>query len=290
VYAVLYYVIFRFLIKAMDLKTPGREDVAASSDSGSIEDLPFNVLTAMGGESNIKHLDACITRLRVEVNDTSEVDEATLKNLGASGVMKVGNNMQAIFGTKSDRNKNDMQRIIDGEITSADETTVPEDTEDEKTVIDNPLSADTKDIFSPIKGKAVSLEEVPDQVFSEKMMGDGLAIKPSEGVVRAPFDGEVVTDFPTKHALGLTNAGGLEVLVHIGLDTVNLKGEGFKLHVSTGDTFKKGDILLEFDLDYIRENAKSDITPVIITGPANIQIATVNKGEVDNEDIIINVK
>src|SRR5699024_1617546 len=174
--------------------------------------------------------------------------------------------------------------------TSADETTVSDDADAEEAVSDSPLNADTKDIFSPIKGEAVALEEVPDQVFSGKMMGDGLAIKPSEGVVRAPSDGEVVTDFPTKHALGLTNEGGLEVLVHIGLDTVNLKGEGFKLHVSTGDTFKKGDILLEFDLDYIKENAKSDITPVIITGPANIQIAAANEGEVDNEDIIINVK
>lgn len=290
VYAVIYYVIFRFLIQKLDLKTPGREDEAAGSESGEVKDLPFNVLTAMGGESNIKHLDACITRLRVEVKDTTEVDEETLKNLGASGVMKVGNNMQAIFGTKSDLIKNDMQRIIDGEITSADETTVSDDADAEEAVSGSPLNADTKDIFSPIKGEAVSLEEVPDQVFSGKMMGDGLAIKPSEGIVRAPFDGEVVTDFPTKHALGLTNAGGLEVLVHIGLDTVNLKGEGFKLHVSTGDTFNKGDVLMEFDLDYIREHAKSAITPIIITGPANIEIAAANTGEVDNDDIIINVK
>src|SRR5699024_2669228 len=122
------------------------------------------------------------------------------------------------------------------------------------------------------------------------MMGDGLAIKPSEGMVRAPFEGEVVTDFPTKHALGLTNAGGLVLLVHIGLDTVNLKGEGVKLHVSTGDTFNTGDVLMEFDLDYIRENAKSDITPIIITGPANIEISAANTGEVDNDDNIINVK
>ncbi len=139
-----------------------------------------------------------ITRLRVEVKDTDAVDEAELKALGASGVMKVGKNMQAIFGPKSDQI-----------------------------------------IYSPIEGEAVELTEVPDQVFSEKMMGDGVAIKPTSGIVRAPFDGEVVTDFPTKHALGLTNEGGLELLVHFGLDTVNLKGEGFDLKVSPGETVEK---------------------------------------------------
>lgn len=290
VYAVIYYVIFRFLIQMMNLKTPGREEDEAAAGAGDVEELPFNVLTAMGGESNIKHLDACITRLRVEVKDTETVDGDMLKNLGASGVMKVGNNMQAIFGTKSDQIKTDMEKIIDGEINSPEETTVTEDSDTDEEQGDSPLSADTKDIFSPVAGEAVSLDEVPDQVFSERMMGEGIAIKPAAGEVRAPFDGEVVTDFPTKHALGLTNDGGLEVLIHIGLDTVNLKGEGFTSHIATGDTFKKGDILLEFDMDYIKDNAKSDITPVIITGPAGVEIAALNTGDVDNDDIIINVK
>src|SRR5699024_10960116 len=110
------------------------------------------------------------------------------------------------------------------------------------------------------------------------------------GIVKAPFDGEVVTDFPTKHALGLTNDSGLELLVHFGLDTVNLKGEGFDLKVAAGDTFKKGDVLMEADLEYIRENAQSDITPIIITGPAGTEVAASEKGKVTNEDIIINIK
>ncbi|MBY8910660.1 PTS glucose transporter subunit IIA, partial [Salinicoccus roseus] len=147
-----------------------------------------------------------------------------------------------------------------------------------------------KDIYSPIEGEAVELTEVPDQVFSEKMMGDGVAIKPTSGTVRAPFDGEVVTDFPTKHALGLTNEGGLELLVHFGLDTVNLKGEGFDLKVAAGDKIKKGDVLMEVDLDYIRENAKSDITPIIITGPAGTEIAARELGSVTNDDVVINIK
>ena len=292
VYAVIYYVVFRVLIQAMDLKTPGREDASAETTTSTAQELPFNVLTAMGGEENIKHLDACITRLRVEVKDTAAVDEVELKALGASGVMKVGKNMQAIFGPKSDQIRNDMQRIIDGEITSPAEATVTESTEDDvEEAKDTQMMDDAnKDIYSPIEGEAVELTEVPDQVFSEKMMGDGVAIKPTSGTVRAPFDGEVVTDFPTKHALGLTNEGGLELLVHFGLDTVNLKGEGFDLKVAAGDKIKKGDVLMEVDLDYIRENAKSDITPIIITGPAGTEIAARELGSVTNDDVVINIK
>ncbi|MHC0551671.1 glucose-specific PTS transporter subunit IIBC [Salinicoccus sp. CNSTN-B1] len=292
VYAVIYYTVFRVLIQALDFKTPGREDDSAEVTTSTAQELPFSVLTAMGGEENIKHLDACITRLRVEVSDTAVVDESKLKSLGASGVMKVGNNMQAIFGPKSDQIRNDMQRIIDGEITSPAETTVTDSTAEEVEAAagEEMMQDNDKDIYSPLEGEAVELSEVPDQVFSEKMMGDGIAVKPTDGIVRAPFDGEVVTDFPTKHALGLKNAGGLELLVHFGLDTVNLKGEGFDLKVKTGDEIKKGDVLMKVDLEYIREHAKSDITPIIITGPAGVEIAARELGPVTNEDVIINVK
>ncbi|KKK35084.1 PTS system glucose-specific transporter subunit IICBA [Salinicoccus sediminis] len=290
VYAVVYYVLFRVLIKVMNLKTPGREDEERTAASSNVQELPFNVLTAMGGKENIKHLDACITRLRVEVADTGSVNEAELKALGASGVMKVGNNMQAIFGPKSDQIKHDMQQIMDGVITSPEETTVTEDDESVSEATSQIMTDENKDIFSPIEGEAVDLAEVPDQVFSEKMMGDGIAIKPIDGTVRAPFDGEVVTDFPTKHALGLVNEGGLELLIHFGLDTVNLKGEGFDLKVAAGDKIKKGDVLMEVDLEYIRENAKSDITPIIITGPAGTEIAARENGAVSNDDVVINIK
>ncbi|WP_411842729.1 glucose-specific PTS transporter subunit IIBC [Salinicoccus sp. HZC-1] len=289
-YAVIYYVLFRVLIQVLNLKTPGREDEERTTTASTVQELPFNVLAAMGGKENIKHLDACITRLRVEVADTSSVNEAELKALGASGVMKVGNNMQAIFGPKSDQIKNDMQEIMDGNISSPEETTVTQDDETVSEATAQIMTDENKDIYSPIEGEAVNLSEVPDQVFSEKMMGDGIAIKPISGTVRAPFDGEIVTDFPTKHALGLVNEGGLEVLIHFGLDTVNLKGEGFDLKVVTGDKIKKGDVLMEVDLDYIRENAKSDITPIIITGPAGTEIAARENGAVSNDDIVINIK
>ncbi len=122
------------------------------------------------------------------------------------------------------------------------------------------------------------LSDVPDQVFSEKMMGDGIAIAPTKGEVRAPFNGKVQMFFPTKHAIGLVSDEGTELLIHVGLDTVKLNGEGFTMQVEEGQTIQTGDVLLTFDLDYIRENAKSDITPIILT-QGNINDVTVSEGQ-----------
>jgi PTS system glucose-specific IIA component len=121
------------------------------------------------------------------------------------------------------------------------------------------------DVYTPVSGKILSLEEVPDPVFSEKMMGDGIAIEPSDGRVVAPFDGDIMQIFPTKHAVGIKAANGAEILIHVGLETVSMKGEGFESHVSQGDKVKKGDLLITFDLNLIREKANSTITPIIVT-------------------------
>ncbi|WP_042463284.1 PTS sugar transporter subunit IIA [Neobacillus dielmonensis] len=123
----------------------------------------------------------------------------------------------------------------------------------------------TETIVSPITGTIVKIEDVPDQVFSEKMIGDGLAIQPSEGVVVAPIDGEVVQIFPTNHAVGIRSKNGLEVLIHIGMDTVAMNGEGFEGHVAQGDKVKAGDKLVTFNLDLVKEKAESTISPVVIT-------------------------
>ncbi|RLY86032.1 PTS glucose transporter subunit IICBA, partial [Staphylococcus hominis] len=186
VYAVIYYVVFRFLIVKFNFKTPGREDKQASVANTSASKLPFDVLDAMGGKENIKHLDACITRLRVEVNDKSKVDVEGLKALGASGVLEVGNNMQAIFGPKSDQIKHDMARIMNGDITKPSETTVTEDTSDEPVQLEEVKETD---IYAPGTGHIIPLSEVPDKVFSEKMMGDGIGFVPEKGEIVAPFDG-----------------------------------------------------------------------------------------------------
>ncbi|GJF39597.1 PTS glucose EIICBA component [Staphylococcus argenteus] len=282
VYAVIYYFVFRFLIVKLKYKTPGREDKQSQAATASATELPYAVLEAMGGKANIKHLDACITRLRVEVNDKSKVDVPGLKDLGASGVLEVGNNMQAIFGPKSDQIKHEMQQIMNGQVVE-NPTTMEED-KDETVVVAEDKSTTSEVshvVHAPLTGEVTPLSKVPDQVFSEKMMGDGIAIKPSQGEVRAPFNGKVQMIFPTKHAIGLVSDSGLELLIHIGLDTVKLNGEGFTLHVEEGQEVKQGDLLISFDLDYIRNNAKSDITPIIVT-QGNITNLDFKQGEHGN--------
>ncbi|HDJ3185070.1 TPA: PTS transporter subunit EIIC [Staphylococcus aureus] len=282
VYAVIYYFVFRFLIVKLKYKTPGREDKQSQASTASATELPYAVLEAMGGKENIKHLDACITRLRVEVNDKSKVDVPGLKDLGASGVLEVGNNMQAIFGPKSDQIKHEMQQIMNGQV--VENPTTMEDDKDETVVVAEDKSATSElshIVHAPLTGEVTPLSEVPDQVFSEKMMGDGIAIKPSQGEVRAPFNGKVQMIFPTKHAIGLVSDSGLELLIHIGLDTVKLNGEGFTLHVEEGQEVKQGDLLINFDLDYIRKHAKSDITPIIVT-QGNITNLDFKQGEHGN--------
>ncbi|HDA7183524.1 TPA: PTS transporter subunit IIABC [Staphylococcus aureus] len=282
VYAVIYYFVFRFLIVKLKYKTPGREDKQSQAATASATELPYAVLEAMGGKANIKHLDACITRLRVEVNDKSKVDVPGLKDLGASGVLEVGNNMQAIFGPKSDQIKHEMQQIMNGQV--VENPTTMEDDKDETVVVAEDKSATSElshIVHAPLTGEVTPLSEAPDQVFSEKMMGDGIAIKPSQGEVRAPFNGKVQMIFPTKHAIGLVSDSGLELLIHIGLDTVKLNGEGFTLHVEEGQEVKQGDLLINFDLDYIRNHAKSDITPIIVT-QGNITNLDFKQGEHGN--------
>ncbi|WP_420173076.1 glucose-specific PTS transporter subunit IIBC [Staphylococcus aureus] len=282
VYAVIYYFVFRFLIVKLKYKTPGREDKQSQAVTASATELPYAVLEAMGGKANIKHLDACITRLRVEVNDKSKVDVPGLKDLGASSVLEVGNNMQAIFGPKSDQIKHEMQQIMNGQV--VENPTTMEDDKDETVVVAEDKSATSElshIVHAPLTGEVTPLSEVPDQVFSEKMMGDGIAIKPSQGEVRAPFNGKIQMIFPTKHAIGLVSDSGLELLIHIGLDTVKLNGEGFTLHVEEGQEVKQGDLLINFDLDYIRNHAKSDITPIIVT-QGNITNLDFKQGEHGN--------
>ncbi|GEP83531.1 glucose-specific phosphotransferase system enzym II, factor IIB [Staphylococcus piscifermentans] len=286
-YAFIYYFLFTFLIKKLNLKTPGREDKEVENKDVSVSELPFEVLAAMGHKENIKHLDACITRLRVEVRDKELVDVEKLKQLGASGVLEVGNNMQAIFGPKSDQIKHDMQQIMDGTISSPAETTVTEDGDLETAEI---VAEGGALVYAPITGEAVALSEVPDKVFSEKMMGDGIAIKPETGEVVAPFDGTVKMVFPTKHALGLESKDGIELLIHFGLETVKLEGEGFEILVQENEPIILGQPLMKVDLDYIKEHADSTITPIIITntGSANIEVLHSGKVEQGEKLILVN--
>ncbi|EHD0820622.1 PTS transporter subunit EIIC [Staphylococcus pseudintermedius] len=284
VYAIIYYFLFTFVIKHMNLKTPGREDEVAETRDTSVERLPFDVLDAMGGKDNVKHLDACITRLRVEVLDKAKVDVNALKELGAAGVLEVGNNMQAIFGPKSDQIKHDMALIMKGEITSPSQTTVSE--EDEAVHIDGSRSVT---IVAPCDGEVIPLSEVPDQVFSGGMMGDGVGFIPRQSEIVAPFHGKVQALFPTKHAIGIESTDGVELLIHIGIDTVKLNGEGFESFVKVGDEVAEGQLLMKVDLEYLQQHAPSIVTPMIVTNLGERQIEVEDVKEVEKGQRVFTV-
>jgi glucose PTS system EIICBA or EIICB component len=291
VFAVVYYFGFRFAIRTFNLKTPGREleeeeNQAPTGKSGS-GDLASNILDAMGGKGNIAHLDACITRLRVSVNDIKDVDKAQLKKLGAAGVLEVGNNIQAIFGPRSETIKGQMKDIMDGKkprtTVKAPEKGVEQQIEEiNPEALQNARSTEDEGFMAPLKGELKPITEVPDQVFAGKMMGDGFAIVPVEGTIVSPVNGKIVNLFPTKHAIGILSDTGREILIHVGIDTVNLKGQGFETLVAENDIVEQGQPLLKVDLDYIKEHATSTITPIVFTNLAEGEKVVIEKpGQVD---------
>lgn len=292
-FALIYYFGFRFAIQKFNLMTPGRETAtegaAGMSGATSDDELPREIIAAFGGQENLKHLDACITRLRITVNEKDKVNKDQLKALGASGVMEVGNNVQAIFGPKSDAIKSQMQDVIAGK------TPVPiVEKETAATAMDTASAEDIQamSITSPAAGRLIRIDEVEDEVFSGKMMGDGFAIVPEEGIFRAPANGTITTVFPTKHAVGMQTDEGTEILIHIGLDTVNMKGEGFEVFVAENGKVKQGDILVKADLEKIRQEAASTTTPVVFTNLDKEYTVSVESGKTvrAEEDGIITIK
>jgi PTS system D-glucosamine-specific IIC component len=300
VFSLIYYFGFRFAIRKFNLKTPGREDAEEESDDNksadSAGDLPYNILESLGGSENIKHLDACITRLRVTVKDVKAVDKNRLKRLGAAGVLEVGNNIQAIYGPKSDNLKTQIQDVMSGRTPRpakpvSPETEVQEQVED---VVAGPIKNEVSEFsfVSPLTGEIHPITDVPDQVFSGKMMGDGFAITPADGTIVSPVNGRILNVFPTKHAIGLESENGTEILIHVGIDTVNLKGEGFEAFVQEGDIVTKGQKLLEVNFDFVKQHAPSIMTPIIFTNLNEGESVTIKaSGSVKaGEDHIISIE
>lgn len=275
-FAVIYYYGFRFAIRRWNLKTPGREvdTVERNASSAKGTRLAAEILAALGGKENISYLDACITRLRVSVNDIKKVNKAELKHLGAAGVLEIGNNIQAIFGPKSDNIKTQIKDIIQGTVSADfDECEIPLEEKKE-------IKGERKlTITAPVKGRIIPITDVPDQVFSQKFMGEGFAIEPSKGEVVAPVNGVITSFFPTKHAFGITADNGLEILVHFGLDTVNLNGEGFEAFKNQDDRVKAGETILKVDIDKIKDKVPSIITPVVFTNLTEGMKISFNAGE-----------
>lgn len=285
VFAVVYYFGFRWAIRHWDLKTPGREveDAASATATNAITSLAGQILQALGGKTNLAELDACITRLRVSVKQMQSVDQAMLKRLGASGVMVVGDNLQIVFGPKSDQLKTEIQQILAGDIVEGAVTAPqqPSETYQAQTMERNDTMPNSRfsQFRSPIQGRLIPLDQVPDPVFAGKIMGEGFAIEPQTGDVIAPFNATVTSLMEdTRHAVGLTAEDGTEVLIHFGIDTVKLGGVGFTALVAQGDAVQAGQLLLQVDLAMIQDKVPSTISPIVFTNlPEGVGV-TVEEG------------
>ena len=271
-FAVIMYFIANFMIQKFNYATPGRNgnyETAEGSEESSSEvkvaegSQAVNIINLLGGRANIVDVDACMTRLRVTVKDADRVGDAEQwKAEGAMGLVMKGQGVQAIYGPKADVLKSDIQDILDsGEIIP--ETLPSQMTEVQQNAVQ--YKDLTEEVYSVADGEVIALEQVKDPVFSQKMMGDGFAVEPENGNIVSPVSGTVSSVFPTKHALGLVTEAGLEVLVHIGLDTVSLEGKPFTVHVTEGQKVAAGDLLVTADLDAIREAGRETSTIVVFT-------------------------
>ena len=271
-FAVIMYFIANFMIQKFNYATPGRNgnyETAEDSEESSSEvkiaegSQAVNIINLLGGRANIVDVDACMTRLRVTVKDADKVGDAEQwKAEGAMGLVMKGQGVQAIYGPKADVLKSDIQDILDsGEIIP--ETLPSQMTEAQQNTVQ--FKGLTEEVYSVADGQVIALEQVKDPVFAQKMMGDGFAVEPANGNIVSPVSGTVSSVFPTKHALGLVTEAGLEVLVHIGLDTVSLEGKPFTVHVAEGQKVAAGDLLVTADLDAIRAAGRETSTIVVFT-------------------------
>jgi len=274
IYFALYYVVFKFIIKKFDFKTPGREadteetklytrkDLNERKASSSVSEL---IVKGLGGKDNISDIDCCATRLRITVHDGEKVSEKTLKESGAAGVIIKGNGVQVIYGPKVTVIKSNLEDYMN-------------------------LSIDTSVVFSPLDGKTVPIKEVKDAAFADEILGKGIAVVPERGVLYSPVDGIVDNLTDTKHAIGLKSKFGAEILIHIGFDTVKLGGKYFNALVKEGDKVKKGDKLIEFDLEEIKKAGYDITTPVVICNYEDFDSVTpTDKSEISVGDVLLDI-
>ena len=300
-FAVIMYFIANFMIQKFNYATPGRNgnyeqaeggsDESETSGSGKVAaaSQAVNIINLLGGRANIVDVDACMTRLRVTVKDETKVGtEEQWKAEGAMGLVMKGQGVQAIYGPKADVLKSDIQDLLDsGEV-------IPETLPSQKASsqqVETSFKGVTEEVHSVAEGEVIELEKVQDPVFSQKMMGDGFAVEPANGQIVSPVAGKVTSVFPTKHALGLVTESGLEVLVHIGLDTVSLEGKPFEVKVEEGQTVSAGDLLVEADLDAIREAGRATSTVVVFTNATAIQSVTlIQTGQLPADAVVAKVE
>ena len=270
-YMIIYYFVFYYMIKWLNLKTPGREadgevtklytrsDMKkgkASDSNGNddgADDVSAKILKGLGGRDNLSDLDCCATRLRVTVKNSDLVEDRILKDSGASGVIHKGKGVQIIYGPQVSVIKSNLEEFLDNE---------------QDSVLENESDSEANDkiikLYAHMKGRTIPIEKVNDEAFSSKALGDGAAIEPTEGKLYSPCDGKVETVFDTKHAITLISEEGCEILLHIGIDTVQLGGSFFEAHVKDGQNVKRGELLISFDMENIKEKGYQLTTPIVI--------------------------
>lgn len=306
VYFIVYYLLFSFLINKLDLKTPGRDDSdevklyrrsdveakkkgeAKADNVNSSDELSEMICKGLGGKKNISDVDCCATRLRCTVYKAELVNDSLLKNTGASGVVHKGNGVQIIYGPRVTVIKSNFEDYLETapniEYNKKDNAVKNEDKEDDIFNEDKDKKKIVKSIVisSPITGISANLDTAADEAFASRMMGDGAIVTPTDEIVVAPDDGEIIFVFDTKHAVGFTTKDGISMIIHIGIDTVKLGGQGFSVLVKAGDKMKKGDTIMKLDLDYLKQNAPSVASPVICTELAdNQKIRLVAEGKIN---------
>lgn len=303
-YAIVYYFVFYFMITKLNLKTPGREANDEETKLYTRQDMkskkkitgrgsdPMShgvsalILKGLGGKSNLSDIDCCATRLRITVEDPALVRDELLKESGASGVIHKGNGVQIIYGPQVSVVKSNLEDFLD----TAEADQIENSTgKIEKTAVKN--EARPTVLYSPLSGKIVPLEQVEDEAFSEKVLGDGIAVEPVEGKLYAPCNGRIETVFDTKHAVSLVSSTGCEILLHIGIDTVKLNGKYFQTHVSGGQSVQKGDLLISFDIKGIKSAGYKTTTPMIICNTESYtSVTAVASGRISAGEKILKIQ
>ena len=272
-YALIYYLVFYFMITKLNLKTPGREgddeetklytrkDVDARKNGKVAGDGVSSLIVAgLGGRENISDIDCCATRLRITVKDETVVDDSLLKQSGASGVIHKGRGVQVVYGPQVSVVKSNLEDYLASD--NDEKMTVSSDKEQKSKSEEKQLKP--CELYAPLTGNVVELENVNDEAFSTKVLGEGVAILPTEGTLVSPCDGRVEKVFDTRHAINLVSDEGCEILLHVGLDTVRLSGKFFTVHVKDGDKVYKGDTLMTFDINSIKKAGFDVTTPMVV--------------------------
>ncbi|MBW5444719.1 PTS glucose transporter subunit IIA [Cohnella sp. CFH 77786] len=267
---VVYYVLFRWSIRRFQLTTPGREDATRLDDWAG--DVPYRaplILQALGAKENIQRIEACITRLRLTLEDDRRVDVQALRHLGAAGVIRLGGgHVQVVFGTYSELIREEIQKLMQQDVQQVQ-------------------------FHAPVQGRMIPLEDVDDPIFAGKLVGRGVAFLPEKGELVAPVKGTIIHVHPSRHAVGLRTDDGLEVLLHVGIDTSLLGGEGFTALAKEGEVVTPGQPLLRFHLPTLRKRAKSLATPMVITNPEIVRswrfapYKTVKKGQAAVMSVVV---